>query len=131
MPERIQRRSKGWSMPFNAVYVGSGTAFANPYRIYRHSGTGKNTSWGVEDTGRLHTPCGHGWTKVGAATAATIMYQKLFDEVYPPKSAARYVLAESLRGKDLVCWCPLEDDNGEPFPCHADILLQASTEIMQ
>jgi len=28
-----------------------------------------------------------------------------------------------LRGKNLVCWCPLLDKNGNHHPCHADILL--------
>jgi hypothetical protein len=28
-----------------------------------------------------------------------------------------------LRGHDLVCWCPLEDENGNRVPCHADVLL--------
>ena len=28
-----------------------------------------------------------------------------------------------LRGKDLACWCPLVDKEGNPVPCHADILL--------
>jgi hypothetical protein len=28
-----------------------------------------------------------------------------------------------LRGKDLACWCPLVDKDGNRFPCHADILL--------
>ena len=29
-----------------------------------------------------------------------------------------------LRGRDLVCWCPLEDDQGNRVPCHADVLLE-------
>ena len=29
-----------------------------------------------------------------------------------------------LRGKDLACWCPLVDKNGDPVPCHADVLLE-------
>lgn len=29
-----------------------------------------------------------------------------------------YMNLEPLRGKDLVCWCPLDQ------PCHADILLE-------
>ena len=31
---------------------------------------------------------------------------------------------EELRGKDLVCTCPLEDEDGNPYPCHADFLLE-------
>lgn len=29
-----------------------------------------------------------------------------------------------LRGHDLMCWCPLEDGNGNRVPCHADVLLE-------
>ena len=29
-----------------------------------------------------------------------------------------------LRGKDLACWCPLEDERGKRFPCHADVLME-------
>lgn len=32
--------------------------------------------------------------------------------------------ATELRGKNLVCWCPLVDKNGEKVPCHADVLLE-------
>ena len=34
MPKRIQRkRTKGWRMPHNTVYVGRPTKWGNPYRI--------------------------------------------------------------------------------------------------
>lgn len=29
-----------------------------------------------------------------------------------------------LRGKNLACWCPLTDKEGNPVPCHADVLLE-------
>ena len=35
MPERIQRRrTKGWMMPENTVYVGRPTKWGNPFPIY-------------------------------------------------------------------------------------------------
>lgn len=34
MPKRIQRkRTKGWRMPANTVYVGRGSRYGNPYRV--------------------------------------------------------------------------------------------------
>ncbi|WP_373862109.1 DUF4326 domain-containing protein [Nocardia farcinica] len=27
-------------------------------------------------------------------------------------------------GRDLACWCPLEDEHGNRIPCHADVLLE-------
>lgn len=33
-PVRVQRkRTKGWVMPENTVYVGRGSAFGNPFRM--------------------------------------------------------------------------------------------------
>lgn len=29
----------------------------------------------------------------------------------------------ALRGLDLSCWCPLTDQDGAPFPCHANVLM--------
>lgn len=31
-----------------------------------------------------------------------------------------------LRGRDLACWCPLTDADGNPVPCHADVLLEVA-----
>jgi len=31
-----------------------------------------------------------------------------------------------IRGKDLCCWCALEDKRGNRIPCHADVLLDIS-----
>lgn len=41
-----------------------------------------------------------------------------------PQRRARYL--EGLQGHDLVCWCPLTDTDGNPMPCHADVLLELS-----
>jgi len=31
---------------------------------------------------------------------------------------------DELKGKDLACWCPLKDKNGNPVACHADVILR-------
>ena len=33
-------------------------------------------------------------------------------------------VVQELRGKNLACWCPLVDKDGNPVPCHADVLLE-------
>ena len=33
-------------------------------------------------------------------------------------------IRSELGGRDLACWCPLEDADGRPVPCHADVLLE-------
>ena len=35
---------------------------------------------------------------------------------------------EPLRGKDLMCWCPLTDERGNSVPCHADVLLELANK---
>lgn len=98
MPKRIQRRrTKGWTMPENAVYVGRPTRWGNPFVV------------GSVDT---TVP---GWTRelspqlVRDAAHAV----RLFTGI-----SLTYMDAKELRGKDLACWCPLDQ------PCHADVLLE-------
>jgi hypothetical protein len=119
MPNRIQMsRQRPWRHEHpDAVIVARPSALGNPFRVYRHC-KGPNGDWGVEDTGRLGTPMGHGWTKVGATKHAVAAYARLIDEQYPPGSSARYALVASLAGRDLACWCPLDQ------PCHADVLIE-------
>ena len=41
----------------------------------------------------------------------------------------RYGVADvrgQLAGRDLACWCPLEDAEGKRVPCHADVLLEVA-----
>lgn len=92
-PIRIQRkRTKGWKMPPNTVYVGRPGNWGNPF------------------------PC------AGRHDLATERYRQwLFDwesgpkQPYPPTLDG---IRQALRGKNLCCWCGLDD------PCHADILLE-------
>lgn len=109
-PKRIQRkRTKGWRMPDGAVYVGRPSHWGNPYRIDRLSaheyvalnpdGSEIPDSWG----GRNH-----------AAKWAADAYRRGFTSgAWWPGFAI-----EELRGRDLACWCPLDQ------PCHADVLLE-------
>ena len=102
MPERIQRkRTKGWRMPEGAVYVGRGTKWGNPFAI-REKGPFVNPRRTVQN----------------AAEAVA-----LFRQWYKFPVAVGPAIAE-LRGKDLACWCPLIDAEGNRVPCHADLLLE-------
>jgi hypothetical protein len=88
---RIQRkRTKGWRMPAGAVYVGRPTNFGNPYQVGRNMPAGTCVQFYRE------------W-----------MEGKRHNHGKPDAKAIR-----SLRGKDLACWCPLNQ------PCHADVLLE-------
>jgi hypothetical protein len=94
MPKRIQRkRTKGWKMPENTVYVGRPTKWGNPYLVNEG-----------------------GFTR----QAATELFRKFIDRCggYTGLDPIR----EELRGKDLACWCPLDQ------PCHADVLLEIANQ---
>jgi hypothetical protein len=85
--KRIQRkRTKGWKMPPNTVYVGRPTKYGNPYRV-------------TEDTTREE---------------AIQEYANWLDRILVKDP--HYL--DSLKGKDLACWCPLDKH------CHADVILK-------
>lgn len=102
MPKRIQRkRTKGWKMPEGAVYVGRPTKWGNLWRVGMFKGF--TAADAIERfrawiTGRAWTNHPY-WGTVGGREI---------------RATAR----RELRGKDLACWCPLDQ------PCHADVLLE-------
>ena len=97
-PKRIQRkRTKGWRMPSNAVYVGRPTKWGNPYFL-AHTGAG------LIGRGMNRQECVEAFRRyILANQHSSERFQKPLFE---------------LRGKDLACWCPLDQ------PCHADVLLE-------
>lgn len=153
-PKRIQRRrTKGWRMPDGAVYVGRPSRWGNPFplhgdwimwnavaiglhggpagrreasvRLYRAWLTGasiptrtlddKPTGWGIQfDNGHTSTIDRQiiGVAEVAATWADPVTTPELPD-------------LRPLRGRDLACWCPLDE------PCHADVLLELAnaTEV--
>lgn len=106
MPTRIQRRrTRGWRMPEGAVYVGRPTKWGNPYREGDESAWfGDMPVFGIEEpiTSRI-------------AVDLFRMY------VIAPASPISWAqIRTELAGKDLACWCPLDQ------PCHADVLLEVA-----
>ena len=94
-PHRVQlRRTKGWRMPPNTVIVDRrNKTYGNPYPM-------------LENT-----------------QAERVRVVELF-EIWFIKSTMRvYAARDELRGKNLACWCPLDQ------PCHADVLLQIVNEL--
>ena len=101
-PVRIQRkRTKGWKMPENAVYVGRVTEWGNRYRI----GHLVQHVDGIE-----RFPIG--------ATEAVQLYREWLDWQMARFPTMREGIIRQLRGKDLACWCRPD------LPCHADVLLE-------
>lgn len=102
-PQRIQlSRKKGWRMPDNTLSVARPGRFGNPFKIGISvcSGTRLNfTSKSIR-------------TRADAVEA--FRHMLTFSERHYPSADE----IASLRGKNLACWCPLDQ------PCHADVLLE-------
>lgn len=100
-PKRIQRqRTKGWRMPEGAVYVGRPSRWGNRWRV--DDDLGRDLLWDAQ-------------TVVDLFRIDCRFRRENPDERLRAEYAAWLA---PLRGKDLVCWCPLDR------PCHADVLLE-------
>lgn len=132
MPERIQRkRAKGWRMPLNAVYVGRGTIWGNPFRPGSQCGIfdgQEGRALGLRDQVEILIPeltldqCIEFYREMVSGHISPEMYPFGHDwrgafgrriHGCSPREWARSVL----RGKSLACFCALDQ------PCHADVLL--------
>lgn len=104
-PKRIQRkRTKGWRMPKGAIYVGRPTQWGNPFVTTDYFNAG-------------HTGSG----RIAQAWIVNQYWRWLRCEVHVEGHATRPSL-KVLRGRDLACWCPLDQ------PCHADVLLELAND---
>ena len=120
---RIQRkRTKGWRMPAGAVYVGRPTRWGNSAQV----GDCSECYWGGVPHDGEHVPMTAedavdyyriGWESM-AETEANIAALTSDEARLSGVSGIAIDLFADLRGRDLVCWCPLDQ------PCHADVLLQ-------
>lgn len=112
MPKRIQRkRTAGWKMPRETVYVGRPSPLGNPFKA--------NVHYDHQHAVDLFQLCvrrfpvqGHDinrWRDAGGSVAALV-------------GIASGALLKDLRGKNLACWCALDQ------PCHAEILLRMAND---
>ena len=95
-PKRIQRkRTAGWRTPPNTVNVSRPSRWGNPFKVVE----GRTQSEAVMAF--------HAWLTVDG-----------FDARIPEKKQWMLENIETLRGKDLACFCK------PGTPCHADILME-------
>lgn len=94
-PHRVQlSRKRGWRMPPNTISVARPSIFGNPYRVGDHG---------------------------DAEECVKLFRAMLTDALDGPIGIHRALVATLLakaRGKNLACWCKLDQ------PCHADVLLE-------
>lgn len=95
-PKRVQRRRvKGEpGMPAGARYVGRPSKWGNPYGVS-----------GETD-----------------AAAAVALFRDMLNRAPKALNGSTVFddIRKDLRGRDLACWCPLDQ------PCHADVLLEVA-----
>jgi hypothetical protein len=117
-PKRIQRkRTKGWRMPEGAVYVGRPTKWGNRFRVGGHYLRGANREFGALGVAVIFTEAADGhqtqrYTTIATTTEAVAWFRWYLERCH--------IDVSSLRGKDLACWCRLDQ------PCHADVLLEVA-----
>lgn len=122
-PQRIQRkRTRGWRTPEGVIYVGRGTKWGNPFRPFpcerSTHGDGLQEIPGVhwhlivDDADVLAAR----WADKGITTEWAVKSYGMRN-----RNSEDEIRAE-LAGKDLACWCPLDQ------PCHADVLLKLANQ---
>lgn len=90
MPRRLQqKRTKGWRKPPNAIVVSRPSKWGNPFPI-------------DEEHDR----------------EAVVMKFREWIRSDDAKAVALRAQLDELRGKDLLCFCPV------PGPCHGDVLIE-------
>lgn len=109
-PIRVQRRrTKGWKMPPNTVYVGRRSMWGNPFTAHEcraagYKGTDAEIARRCVEAFRAWL--GPHWRNNWDGPSSAVHRKVFFDGL------------DELRGKNLACWCPLDQ------PCHADVLLE-------
>lgn len=111
-PIRVQRkRTKGWKMPENTVYVGRPTIFGNPFKVGETYKLGED-GYIIASGSALQYVFGD-TIKVRDNAHAV----ELFKNWIAKHPLPQYLLND-IEGQNLACFCPLDK------PCHADVLLE-------
>lgn len=118
--KRIQRkRTKGWKMPENTIYVGRPTKWGNPLKLI-------GDTIFIDGSWRKNLLDPWVYFKKGTIEDVIEYYDLLLNKEYlGDNQDMKYwniklheLPLHELCGKNLACWCPISS------PCHADILLE-------
>lgn len=113
VPKRIQRkRTRGWKMPPNTVYVGRPSKWGNPAMIFEYP-----FGFQIERDLRILFKTDNEYF---ALYQAVNCFRDILDAM--SQSELQEYLS-GLRGKNLACWCALNQ------PCHADVLLELANKV--
>jgi len=113
-PRRVQlRRTKGWRMPDGAIKVDRSTPWGNPFRVGDPGVADAQTACDLFRAAILLADYGRRCT-----TEQPSMIFGTIISAMPGPIPRIGAIHQHLRGRDLACWCPLDQ------PCHADVLLE-------
>ena len=113
MGQGIQRkRTKGWKMPPDTVYVGRPTKWGNMFYLTdvlreRHE----------MDVAGIAFSAGQ---SIAARCVEMYREELLTRQMADPAAFEKWLAP--LRGKNLACWCPLDR------PCHRSVLIELASE---
>jgi len=121
--QRIQRkRTKGWTMPDNCIYVGRPTKWGNPLKllagvIYIDAGYRRKIldKWVYLRIGDLDDVI-HLFRHIATGTQFADQDLQYWSDKFKQNDI------NELRGKDLACFCSLKSK------CHADILIELANK---
>ena len=124
MPIRIQRkRTKDFRLPPNTVCVDRTSRYGNPWRI--GSLLGAVPAVLVSRAGLSHLPLKTELTAQMAVDIYRAYMVKMMAELDGFRAHPKY-----LKGKNVACFCPLFDEEGNPVPCHCDVLLELANGLL-
>lgn len=110
MPERIQlSRRKGWRKPENTVVVARPSKWGNPFRVGQEQ---------IESRDRAVQWFANWLTNTVDTEGRYVHGEPDYHGASASKRPSRDDIQRALAGKNLACWCPLDQ------PCHADVLLK-------
>jgi len=138
-PYRVQlSRKKGWRKPENTVVVARPSKWGNPFTIGSFKqvrGGRREFSVNLMLGAQPYIQFEH-----NARTIAVEEFRRLMALPRPidPRDLPWWLIERqtvmidnlnTLRGKNLACWCPLTDADGNRVACHADVLLEIANEV--
>lgn len=122
MPIRVQRkRAKGWRMPENTLYVGRPGKWGNPFVVGEKYENGAWMACMFPVYNEFIEKYRTGIVPKSPEEAIELYKTHMATKIKTWPDAMRKEL-ESLRGKNLACWCKIGQ------PCHADVLLEIANK---
>lgn len=106
VPIRIQRkRTRGWRMPPNTIYVGRPSMDGNQFRV-------------GDDLSSYFGPS----AKHATAAQCVELHRTTLEAACAADPQAAGLMWKRLRGSNLACWCQIGS------PCHGDTLLELANQ---